>query len=740
MSMPQAFSILFGAVFTVAVCVAAGRLLLRRLNAPLDRSEVTPLAFVCGAPLVSTAIFALCAVQAVYSGVFLAFGAAVLARAYLAKARFSPPGKLPPLPRAPIIAVCVGLTPLALLTFFHAMAPEHSPDGSAYHLGLVARYYRDHGFPRITTSIYASLSQGVEMLFLYAYAFGRHSAAALVHFAFLPALAWLMFNFGRRFGFPWAGLAAGAIIFASPIFGVNAASAYNDVAVAAVVFAMFYLLNVWDATRSHALLVPTGLLAGSAYACKYTAFLAIPFAAGWVLWRLWRTPRAACRPLLTVAGLALAMMLPWVAKNTIVVGNPFSPFFNQWFPNPHVTIEFENQYRHHVRNYEGLESYRAILLGVTANGGALGGLVGPLFLLAPAGLLALRHPMGQRFWLAALVFAFPFALNVGTRFLLPSVPFIALALALALERWRVLLGVLVIAHAASAWPPFLKRYCDADAWRLNNFHWRPALRLESEEGFLNRMLPQFAIARMLDENVPPNGVILSFTPVSEAYTERAVIVPYQSASGSRLGDLQLMPLIPDAPPVQMTAFRFPRRTLRRLRVVQTNGGSPDLWAVSELRLWNGAVELEREPTWRLRARPFPWTVALAFDGRELTAWSSGEEIRPGMFIEVDLGASREADRVTVQAPLRYRDVRMRVEECGRDVCRPIDADVLRYETAAPLNLRRAATRELRQEGVTHLLIQEGDPFYRDYLDRPDRWGITLIGERNRAALFRIDET
>jgi hypothetical protein len=38
--------------------------------------------------------------------------------------------------------------------------------------------------------MYAQLSQGIELLFLMAFSFGRHSAAALVHYAFLLALTW----------------------------------------------------------------------------------------------------------------------------------------------------------------------------------------------------------------------------------------------------------------------------------------------------------------------------------------------------------------------------------------------------------------------------------------------------------------------------------------------------------------------------------------------------------------------
>ena len=45
--------------------------------------------------------------------------------------------------------------------------------------GYVQRYVDQHGFGRIVTSMYANLPLGVEMLFLFAFSLGRHSAAAL---------------------------------------------------------------------------------------------------------------------------------------------------------------------------------------------------------------------------------------------------------------------------------------------------------------------------------------------------------------------------------------------------------------------------------------------------------------------------------------------------------------------------------------------------------------------------------
>ena len=78
--------------------------------------------------------------------------------------------------------------------------------------------------------MYAYLSQGAEMLFLFAFTFGRHSAAALVHFAFLCALPLLMVCYGRRFGLRKASLFAALLVFASPVIGKDGVSAYNDLA------------------------------------------------------------------------------------------------------------------------------------------------------------------------------------------------------------------------------------------------------------------------------------------------------------------------------------------------------------------------------------------------------------------------------------------------------------------------------------------------------------------------------
>jgi len=124
------------------------------------------------------------------------------------------------------------------------------------------------------------------------------------------------------------------------MLGVDGSSAYNDVAVAAIAFTLFHVLDLWSDSPEPRLLIAAGLLAGFACAAKYTAFLAVPYAVVFVL-RKTRTLRPA-----TILVLCAAIpVIPWLVKNYLWFWNPVSPFFNHWFPNPYVTVSFENEYR-----------------------------------------------------------------------------------------------------------------------------------------------------------------------------------------------------------------------------------------------------------------------------------------------------------------------------------------------------------------------------------------------------------
>src|ERR1035438_9745048 len=181
---PTPVTAIFGAGFTVAVSMALGFLLLGGLRVQFHRTEAALFAFVSGSACLSLGVFFLCLVHQARPVAFAFLGAAAIGCAVW-QARGHPVREA--LPAVP--AAWRALLGVVLLAFFacyllNAMAPEVSPDGSGYHLGNVARYWRHAGFDWDFHSIYTSLSQGMEMLFLVAFSFGKHSSAALVEVSF----------------------------------------------------------------------------------------------------------------------------------------------------------------------------------------------------------------------------------------------------------------------------------------------------------------------------------------------------------------------------------------------------------------------------------------------------------------------------------------------------------------------------------------------------------------------------
>ena len=730
-----ALSALLGAALTVAACYAAGAILVDRLRIPLFRFERPPLAFILGAACLHLAVFAILACQIAYWPVLVALLLSVIGTA-VATGSWSLKGE----PGAPLTQnlkrLCILLFGLfSVLYFFHAWAPEFSPDGSGYHLGYVARYLRAHGFDRVTTDIYATFSAGIEMIFVPAFAIGEHSAAALVHFAFTVALALAMFAYGRRIGRPWAGAAGALLTFASPMVGIDGSSAYTDLGVAAVVFSVFYWLELWDQSRHHRILILVGLMAGYAYAAKYTAFVMLPFALGYVLWRARRW-----RPLVPICLYSALMIVPWMAKNWITVQNPVAPFGNAIFRNPNFHPIYELELEDALQSY-GVTNKWTLPLEVTIRGQKTQGLLGVTFLLAPIALLALRYREGRRLLAAALLLALPYYANVGTRFLIPPLPFLSLAMALALGSSTALLAALMVLHAFFSWPSEIHRYGGQHAWKLSGVLLPQALRLEPQDKFLREMNPDYADARLVESTVPRGEPILATKSLPTAYCNRDLLVSFQSAASQTLLDSINIGFIPDYQPVLVTSFQFPEHSARRFRVVQTGkADSPEQqWSVHELRFFHRGVEIQRRPEWRLRAWPNPWEVQLAFDNSLATRWRTWETIRPGDYLDVDFGREATVDEVRLDTSPDYFVRQLQVEAMDSSGQWLVVTTEFKTNPAdrSGVSLRLAATDEMKARGVNYLLVGKDYLGADDIDDDPEAWGLTRIASGNRIHLYKV---
>ena len=739
--MIQLSGIFFGAAATVWVSWCLGRILFGALSLKLYRGEANLLAFITGSACLSTLVFGLSAVHLVSRTMFLIVLVVVTGLVAWRQTYWPVLDSSPTMSAGWTVLFWACYLPFAGMYLMHAGAPEASPDGSSYHLGLVGRYLHDGGFSRITTDFHASLPQGMEMLFLFAYAWGRHSAAALVHCAYLLALPLIILAYARRIGIPAVGVVGGLMIFASPIAGITGTSAYNDVAVACVLFSSFTLLQIWDEKQSSALLIPAGITAGFALAVKYTAFLSVPYALAFVGFRSWRRGKLAIPSLSIVLLCCSVIVLPTLVKNWLVVQNPVSPFLNRVFPNPYIHVSFENELQRQMRSYGKIKSVLEIPMEATVKGGTLAGLLGPVFLLAPLSLLAIRNVHGRRLLMAALIFALPYPMNIGTRFFLPSAVFLAPALALALSPSRAAAISVLLLHVVLSWPRMVDKYCTSYAWRLTPVSRRAVLRREPEDGYLRHRLPGYDVVAMINDKVSDGARVFSFAAMPDAYCKCELLVGYYSALNERLRDgLYTAAFPPDMQPTRRTVFRIPHTSVSGVRLVQTAGGHPDIPGVFEVGVLTKSGELADSRTWRFSAKPFPWDASLAFDRNTSTRWRAWQSEYDGMYLEADFGRPLEITGVQFdtapgdQGSVKW-ELRGRVEN---SLWEPLSQAPEQINLPPPDNLRILAIEQLKLHGIGYLLVFTSDYFASDFGEKTHQWGIQVAGKTATAVLYKFN--
>jgi len=250
----------------------------------------------------------------------------------------------------------------------------------------------------------------------------------------------------------------------------------------------------------------------------------LPFAAGW---SRGRRLLALCLGAAVTAG-------PWMVRNWVWLANPVAPFLNSWFPNAYWTAAAEHQYLAGLREYPTFQSHFDFVMQLTVLGGLVPGMIGPAFLLMPLSLLALRHPHGRRLLLAGAFYSVPAFLNTEVRFLIPALPFLALALGLAIENSWGALPAVALFQSFLCWPAVMDSYCDRNAWRVRGFQLQAALRLEPESEYIGSHVGDYALKGAIDRNVPIGGKIFSFAGRAAAYIDRDIVVGYESSQGMRI--------------------------------------------------------------------------------------------------------------------------------------------------------------------------------------------------------------
>jgi len=724
-------SILFGAFFVLAVAWALGSVCLYRLAVPRT------ITLAVGAAAESELVFAMLLAGAANRITFALLGVASVALVWLLRTRAP---RLQDTVKAPADRVTFWLAAAALASYgalylVNAMAPEVEPDAAGYHLGLVSEYVRLGRFPT-RVGFYEMMPQGLEMLFVPAFAFGRHSAAKLVHFAFLLATVPLLLRIGRRLQLPdriaWT---AAAVYFCAPVAGVSGASAYNDAALVFFVLATFYLLLVWRDTCDARYLVPAGVTAGFCYAIKMPGVLVLPLALAFVIFGMVETRTIRKRAVLRMAAAGLLVMAPWVGRALIMSGNPVAPLFNGIFPNSHFHTSIEKQLAGGLGSLRNMPLWSAAYQ--LAMGGRFGGIVGPVFLALPLGLLALRRRPGRLCWLAAALLALPWFWNSGTRFMMPALPFLALSLVMALPKpaaWFCL-----AAQAVACWPQVVDRYDYVHIWRLRDFPWRAALRIESEDHYLWRQSDDYKIAQMLERDTKPGERIFSLIAVATAYTDREVLQFWHSAQAEQLTDSLRVVSIYRSEPFFEVRAAWPLQPISGLRI-RLPRADPAEWSIHDIMLFSGEYRIYNSPQWRLRAWPNVWEAPLAFDENEATRWRTWQPMRAGMYLQAEFDHAQMLSGAVMTSQTPIFHVPFEFYARGREGWRLLTD---RPEVALrPLpDLRAAAAKAIRDAGFRYILAATGNegnaPLAAAMEGHAAEWGMEKAGYAGRVSLYRI---
>ena len=654
-------SILFGAGLTLGCSLLLGQLILARLKGVAEtltgRGSLL-FSFALGAVALSNWVFLLCAAGLVYDAVLWGSALLILLAWWRGRQTLA---DLPEFPSEPgdrfWLLLLGGITAFyGYLYVPNALAPETSADGYTCHLGLVGRYYRHYGFTAITTSIYAYLSQGAEMLYLFAYSFGRHSAAKMVHCGFFLATVAGMLLFARRHGTQVAGAAAAVLYGCSPVVGSAATSSYNDCALAFCQFLTFYGLVIWWKQRTAQWLTIVGVLAGFCFAIKYTGGLTILVAVVVVIWGAWRQSQSSWRPLraaLIVVGISALFVLPWPA-------------------------------------------------------------------------------------------------NVGTRFLIPSLVFVLLAMGMALSalpgRWRYAVGCLVlVGHSLSGWPHLLLLWHSGQVWRLNEIPWAAALREEPEHEYLRRRIPFFKTAQILAREVGPEDRVLSLEPLAEAYFSAELLVSYQGARNEDLYRGMLAAIEPDLLSARELRVQWNEQVLTGFRIVQRKDHSSSHWILSEIQFHRNDDLVAADTRWGVRATPFPWTAARIFDNNPLTAWNSGQPLREGMSVEVSFPEPVAVNRAHLIYP--WGQYYSEFNYYGRTVegeWAPLESwSELRVRPISVPEMKTWAGESLRRAGIGFLVINTeggGHNVVSPHIAKePRAWGLEEIGQDGAVRIYQVKE-
>ena len=331
--------------------------------------------------------------------------------------------------------------------WLQAIWPVLSWDADVYHL-TVPRLYLEHGgFRRIPFNVYSNWPLNTQMLYVLALAARDHVLAKSVHYAFGLATFVLIWQSVRAETRAWAAWGAGALFLINPVVLDEFRAAYVDLTLAFFLLLGFLMVHqaLEGGVGRDRRLILAGVFAGVAAGIKPTGLMGVFCLLVLFLVASGRRGQRAAGLLggvVRILGPAMLLLVPWGLKTWAFTGNPVYPFLYSWWGGPEWSRELGGQLAQWQRGIgmgRGWLDYLLLPFRVAAEGGSgyghFDGRISILWLaLVPlAAFLSRGRPlMARSLGVAGTYFVLWALSSQQMRFLLPILPLLAIAGALAL--------------------------------------------------------------------------------------------------------------------------------------------------------------------------------------------------------------------------------------------------------------------------------------------------------------------
>lgn len=232
---------------------------------------------------------------------------------------------------APLLVLIV----YGVYDFLLALGPNIFYDSLVYHTALPELFLNHARIFPTPFNIYSGIPSGVEMLYLWILPLDPGgSLCQMLHWSLGVFTALAIAALGKRMGHLTAGVWAAAIFYSNPMVLILGREAGVELGSSFYLALTLSALFAYSSRPNKSALVLAGIFSGLAMGTKYQMVLIMPAAALWLIYRQGLSRGA--RAFLWVGLTALAIALPWGAKNIAFYKNPIYPFKESFFSSASV--------------------------------------------------------------------------------------------------------------------------------------------------------------------------------------------------------------------------------------------------------------------------------------------------------------------------------------------------------------------------------------------------------------------